>query len=335
MNKVLTVVIPSYNVEKYLEKTLESFITEEIMDDIEILVVNDGSKDRTPEIGARYMERYPRTYRLINKENGGHGSTINCGIREAAGKYFKVVDGDDWVNTDDFAALVGRLRETEADYVVSNYYEVNDRTGEKKTVDFPYLREHPSCSFAEAAGQVLMPMHSLCIRTEILQKNGIRLDEHCFYVDNEYIAFPVPYVETVQYFDLTVYMYRLALATQSVSMQGFQRHLPDHLKVTMRLVDFAEAYSKESEDRAKAAYLNDRAAILVGDQAGIYASFPSSDQEIRRQFIEFDRCVREKSRTIYELSDSKSRMLHALRKSGFRNYRFWTWLSRLRWKVSG
>lgn len=330
MNKVLTVVIPSYNVEQYMKATLESFVADEVMMETEILVVNDGSKDSTPEIAEEYVRKYPQTFRLINKENGGHGSTINRGIEEASGKYFKVVDGDDWVNTEDFAELVRRLRDTEADYVVTNYCKVNDRTKEKSLEEFPWLREHPVCSFQEAAYQSELPMHALVIRTEILQKNNIRLDEHCFYVDNEYITFPVPYVNTVQYFDLCVYMYRLAVATQSVSMQGLQKHLPDHTKVTYRLIDFAVQYEKAGGDKDKVAYLNYQAAIMVGNQAGIYASFPASDRVMRRQFIEFDAEVKEKSIRIYELSDSRSKMLRGLRKSGFKRYRFWTFLSKIR-----
>lgn len=343
MSKVLTVVIPSYNVEAYLADTLESFISEEIMEDVEVLIVNDGSKDSTPEIAEQFEQRYPQTFRLINKENGGHGSTINRGMEEAKGAYFKVVDGDDWVDTEDFTEMVKRLRNETADYVVTKYYKVNDKTKEKTVEAFPYFEEHPSCTFDECAGQSEIPMHALVIRTAILQDHHIRLDEHCFYVDNEYITFPVPYVEKVQYYDLTVYMYRLAVATQSVSMQGFQKHLPDHVKVTLRLVDFAEAYRKKVKEKAlqntedgeylseaRAAYLENQAAIMVGDQAGIYASFPSGNAEIKKQFIEFDRTVRKKSTVIYDLSSGKSKMLRALRVNQFKKYRFWTNLSKVR-----
>lgn len=352
MSKVLTIVVPSYNVEAYLEDTLRSFVEPEIMKDIEVLVVNDGSKDRTPEIAERFEKKYPETFRLITKENGGHGSTINRGIEEAAGRYFKVVDGDDWVNTRDFARMVHRLKKAEADYVVTNYYKVNDITKDKTPEEFPYFREHPKCTFDNAAGQSEIPMHALVIRTAILKEQHICLDEHCFYVDNEYITFPVPYVETVEYYDLFVYMYRLAVATQSVSMKGFQNHLADHVKVTKRLIDFSEEYSAalkkqiREKDRLgklgdktvllskeKARYLRNQAAIMVGDQAGIYASFPFRDKEIRRQFIEFDREVKKKSPVIYQLSERKSRMLHGLRKSHFKNYWFWTTMSKLRMKV--
>ena len=104
--KILTVTIPSYNVEAYLEDCLESFVNSEVMDDIEVLIVNDGSSDNTVKIAQRYVDKYENTFRLINKENGGHGSTINTGVREAKGKYFKVVDGDDWVDTRSFIHLV-------------------------------------------------------------------------------------------------------------------------------------------------------------------------------------------------------------------------------------
>ena len=148
-------------------------------------------------------------------------------------------------------------------------------------------------------------------------------------------------------------MYRLAVATQSVSMQGFQKHLPDHVKVTMRLVEFAEEYSRKLEQKRqlqeeavdsddniiytqqKARYLRNQAAIMVGDQAGIFASFPSGDREMKKQFIDFDRAVRRTSPSVYDLSNSKSKMLKALRLHQFHRYRFWTTLSKLKARISG
>ena len=126
MQKVLTITIPSYNVEKYLKQTLDSFLSPEILEEVEVLIVDDGSKDRTAEIGKVYERQYPQTFRVISKENGGHGSTINRGIQEAKGTYFKVVDGDDWVDTEDFVKLVKALKNCTAQYVVTNYYEVNE-----------------------------------------------------------------------------------------------------------------------------------------------------------------------------------------------------------------
>ena len=126
MEKILSIVIPAYNVEKYLEKCLASFEIQAILDRIEVLVINDGSKDHTAEIAQRYCEKYPETYFLYNKENGGHGSGINYGIRYATGKYFKVVDGDDWLNTEELEAFVKLLEETDTDIVAADFLCIQD-----------------------------------------------------------------------------------------------------------------------------------------------------------------------------------------------------------------
>lgn len=329
MDKVLTLTIPSYNVEKYLEKTLDSFIDEHILEDIEVLIVDDGSKDRTAEIGKSYEEKYPNTFRLISKENGGHGSTINRGIIEARGKYFKVVDGDDWVKTEEFVKLVQGLKETDAEFVVTNYSEVNDQTMEETLIDYPVFAGKAEWDFQEIADKEIIPMHPLVIRTDILKDHEIRMTEHCFYVDNEYTTFPIPYVNKVKYLPYNVYMYRLALATQSVSMKGFQNHIKDHSKVVISLLEFLKRCRKEEIPEYKLNYIAERTAITVGTQAGIYASFPLK-ANMKEEFISFDRMVKRADMQVYELSDSKGHVLHWLRKSRFKGYAFFTLLGKIR-----
>lgn len=323
MQKILTVTIPSYNVEKYLEQTLNSFICQEIMEDIEVLIVDDGSKDRTAEIGKSFEKRYPGTFRVISKENGGHGSTINRGIQEAAGLYFKVVDGDDWVNTGDFVKLVKALKTCTADYVVSNYYEVHDETGEKTPRTYEALREKEIWSFEEAAAHGPLAMHALVIKTSILKENNIRLDEHCFYVDVEYVLYPIPFVETVRYLDLYVYMYRLAVTTQSVSLQGYQKHMQNHIDVIMHLTDFFEEYQRTGE-KAKINYIGKRIAQMVGDQVTVFMSFSEKDREIKQKFLAFDKELKEKSLEIYRRSGEESGTLRLLRRLNFKGY---TWVA--------
>lgn len=110
MEKILTITIPSYNVEKYLDETLPHYFDERVLPDIEILIVNDGSKDNTLAIANGYHEKYPESVFVIDKPNGGHGSTINAGIAAARGKYFKVIDADDWVDTESFVKLIDTLK---------------------------------------------------------------------------------------------------------------------------------------------------------------------------------------------------------------------------------
>ena len=117
MQKVLSVSVAAYNVEKFIEQCLDSFIDPAILDRVEILVTDDGSKDRTPEIVSAYEKKYPGTFRLISQKNAGPGSTVNSGIKHATGKYFRMVDGDDWVNTAQMGAFLDILEKTNADMV--------------------------------------------------------------------------------------------------------------------------------------------------------------------------------------------------------------------------
>lgn len=327
MEKILSIVIPSYNVEKYLEQTLTSFEEPGILEDIEVLIVDDGSQDSTAEIGKRFERRYPETYRVISKENGGHGSTINTGIQECTGKYFKVVDGDDWVNTPDFQLLVEKLKSCDADYIVTNYYEVNDQTGEKTKKEYPRLKkddpDENRWDFKDAAKMAQPSMHALIFRSSLLKEHRIRLDEHSFYVDVEYILYPLPFVESVVYFDLYIYMYRLALDTQSVSMKGFQKHIQNHIDVIMHLTDFAEVYYREAseEEKVKVDFIGKRIAQMVGDQITIFMSYPAEDKENKARFLKFDRELKRKSEWIYELSSKESGTLKLLRKVNFKGYK--------------
>lgn len=325
MQKVLTITIPSYNVEKYLKQTLDSFLSPEILEEIEVLIVDDGSKDRTAEIGKAYERQYPQTFRVISKENGGHGSTINRGIQEAKGTYFKVVDGDDWVHTEDFVKLVKALKNCTAQYVVTNYYEVNDVTGEKTPVDYKVLKEKEIWSFEEAGRRKQIAMHALVIQTSILKENQIRLDEHCFYVDVEYVLYPIPYVETVQFLDLFVYMYRLAVMMQSVSIQGYQKHMQNHIDVILHLTDFFQEYAKTGT-KGKIDYIGKRIAQMVGDQITVFMSFPEKDREIQQKFLAFDRELKEKSPEIYRRSGEESGTLRLFRKMNFKCY---AWIARM------
>ena len=131
MNKIISFIIPSYNVEKYLSKALESFLAGDVLDKIEVLIVNDGSKDSTATVANEYVEKYPETYRLINKQNGGHGSAINTGAEAANGKFLKVIDADDWVITDNLKELIEKLEVCESDVFLTPYHTVDMETGEK------------------------------------------------------------------------------------------------------------------------------------------------------------------------------------------------------------
>ena len=131
MDKIVSFIIPSYNVEKYLNVCLTSFLNKEVLDQIEVIVVDDGSKDQTAQIARTYIEQYPQVFRLISKENGGHGSAINAGTAQAVGRYLKVIDADDWVVTENLKEFVDKLADCSADVVLNPYHQVDMQTGEK------------------------------------------------------------------------------------------------------------------------------------------------------------------------------------------------------------
>ena len=300
--KILTITVPSYNVEKYLEDTLESFVNSEVMDDIEVLIVNDGSSDATAEIAMRYEEKYPQTFRLITKENGGHGSTINTGVAEAKGLYFKVVDGDDWVDPRAFIRLVQYLKEQPADIVASNYTWIDHTTKlPTKRQEYPYrnIEYGKVYPFAEIVGKAFIDMHAMTVKTECVRAAQAPIDEHTFYVDMEYVAFPIPYVETVCFFEPAVYQYRLGLPNQSMSIQKMQKNLKNHMRVLMRLNHYFEQV-KEQTSADKRTYINSVVASMLTSQIKIYISFPLGSG-MRKEAMRLDAYFYRHNREAYEL----------------------------------
>jgi len=293
--KILTIVVPTYNVEKYLEQCLESFVIPEIMEELEVLIINDGSTDTSPQIGKRYVSEYPGTFRMITKENGGHGSTINTGIAKAEGKYFKVVDGDDWVIEEGLKKLIHFLKSVEADMVLSNYYWVNDLSAEtSKEVqrvcpDSLYGRSVP---FNSVSGKIFFKMHAITYRTEILRKVPDKIDENCYYVDMEYMTFPIPFIVTVGAIPDYVYMYRIGQPTQSVSMENMKKRCKQHEQVLEHLLKYFDEF-KEDDYRFCMARI---AARVVTSQYKIYLSFGKDHKE---KLIKMENYIRNKYPEIY------------------------------------
>lgn len=108
-NKVLTIVIPTYNMEKFISRCLDSLLILNI-NDVEILVINDGSRDNSSKIAHEYQEKYPLSIKVIDKENGNYGSCINVALSMATGKYFRILDADDYFDNKSFANYVDMLK---------------------------------------------------------------------------------------------------------------------------------------------------------------------------------------------------------------------------------
>ena len=175
-------------------------------EEVEILIIDDGSKDRTAEIADGYAEKYPTIVKAIHKENGGHGSAVNTGIANATGLYFKVVDSDDWVKEEVYRQILAKLHEltggeTTLDMLISNF--VYEKAGEKRRKVMRYRHALPVDQMFTwddvhhfHKGQYIL-MHSVIFRTKLLRECGIQLPEHTFYVDNIYVFEPLPFVRNL------------------------------------------------------------------------------------------------------------------------------------------
>lgn len=296
-NKILTIVVPMYHVELYIGQCLSSFVIPEIMDRIEVLVIDDGGKDGSAQIACEFQKNYPDTYRVIHKENGGHGSTINKGIELAEGKYFKVVDGDDWVDRKGFVNLVQHLEKTDADMVLSNYYWVDYKNGSQKAeVEeiCPGIEYGKTVPLKEVEDKLFMKMHAITYKTSVIREQPERLDEHCFYVDAEYMLFPLPFVKTVSAVRDFVYQYRIGMPGQSMSPEKLQKQCSQHERVLFRLLTFYDRHKGEE----CTAILERTLARLVTSQYKIYLMFPSSH---KKQLLKMEKMVREKYLNVYAL----------------------------------
>jgi glycosyltransferase involved in cell wall biosynthesis len=238
----LSIIVPAYNSEDYLCRCLDAVV--QGGDEVEVIVVDDGSTDRTAEIAAEYCRRYPGIVRLKQKENGGHGSAINCGLELASGTFFKVVDSDDWLDVPSLREILSKLRGPEldsVDLVIANYVYEYFYTGKNYTVRyknvFPQDRVIAWEDMRRCRIDQLILMHAMIYRTSLLRRCGLKLPEHTFYVDNLVAYLPLPYVRNLIYFNYDLYRYFIGRSAQSVNSQMMIRRIDQQLKVTHLMID--------------------------------------------------------------------------------------------------
>lgn len=244
--KFLTVCVPVYNTECYLDRCLLSLASSPCADQLEVIIVNDGSTDSSREIALAYQERYPAIFSLVDKENGGHGSTINTALDRATGIYFRVLDSDDWVDGENLAKLIDKMR-TEglwADLVSANYHQVFAESGstieiEKKAPIKDYvLHDFANADFSKE----YFSIHSMMIATELLRAADFRITEHAYYVDVEYMLCAIPYVHTVMFAPEHIYRYAVGNSEQSINPDVFVSRYDHHDRVIRRMVDYYSRY---------------------------------------------------------------------------------------------
>lgn len=233
MNKLLSFCIPSYNMENYLANCLDSLLS--APSDVEVLIIDDGSKDKTLSIAKDYEKKYPNLFKAIHEENRGHGGAINNALSLAKGEYFKVLDADDWCDKEALHKLLDFLRKgNRPDLILMNYTYWQDGKTITKIIHFNgYLETNkvvPISSVKRFKITDYITLHSAFYKTSILRECGVILPEHCFYEDNYFVYAPLPYVKTISYIPSSLYQYRVGRAGQSVAIENMIKHWSDLVK---------------------------------------------------------------------------------------------------------
>lgn len=259
--KLITFAIPCYNSESYMRHCIESLLPAK--DDIEILIINDGSKDQTAQIANEYQAKYPNTVKAIHKENGGHGSGVNKGLELAQGLYYKVVDSDDWVDQEALKKVIETIKKLKEEKNLVDMFVVNyvyEKDGEKpKTIHYQkVLPENKVFTWDEVGkfktGSYLL-MHSVIYNTKFLRSTNLKLPEHTFYVDNIFVYYPLPKIETMYYLNVDFYRYFIGRSDQSVNEKVMIGRIDQQIFVTKTMIDFFNPYDYWDTKKRCAKYL--------------------------------------------------------------------------------
>ena len=242
--KLLSIVVPCYNSQDYMRHCVDSLLPGG--DAVEILIVDDGSKDATAAIADEYAAAHPGVVRAFHQENGGHGDAVMTGLRNARGLYFKVVDSDDWLDDAAYPKVLSRLAalsepRDQVDLMICNY--MYDKVGATHKHVVAYANALPQDTmFGWDAvrhfriGQYIL-MHAAIYRTQLLRDCGLALPRHTFYVDNLYVYVPMKDVRRMYYMNETLYHYYIGRDDQSVNEQVMIRRIDQQLKVNRMMLE--------------------------------------------------------------------------------------------------
>jgi len=287
--KLVTFAVPCYNSAAYMKTCINSLL--EGGEEVEIILVNDGSKDETGKIADEYALEYPNIIRAIHQENGGHGEGVNQGLRNAQGLYYKVVDSDDWVDIPSLHKVLEALRnfasmKKPVDMLITNYvYEhVEDNTS--FTMQYHNIfPENKPFSWKDMGlfkiSQYLL-MHSVFYRTEILRECDIELPKHTFYVDNIFVYQPLPKTEKLFYLDVDFYRYFIGRSDQSVNEDVMLKRVDQQLRVTRIMIESHDLVELKKSKPKLSNYMLRYLSMMMGIST-ILLSIDGSEEAIQKQ----------------------------------------------------
>lgn len=239
MEKVISIIIPTYNMEEYIGKALQSLVVPQNLDAIEVLVINDGSKDRSSEIAHQFAKQYPQIFKVVDKNNGNYGSCINVGLQHATGKYVKILDADDYFETANFDTMVGILRNVDADLIITHFSYITP-AGESGTTRKLHVPADQILRINDIAHKKTIQglwMHEIAYRRENVIKMGYHQQEGISYTDVQWGFDPMFSVKTVYYINLLIYRYLVGRDGQTVNINVYRKKFGHEFQCTSAMLN--------------------------------------------------------------------------------------------------
>ena len=318
--KTLTFLIPCYNVSSCVSHCIDSMLVDDLFDDIEILLINDGSKDNTLDVLREYENKYPSVIRVIDKENGGWGTAINLGIREAKGKYLKEVDADDWVSTENLKEYIAFLKNNDIDYIATNYTEYFKTTDKYERHTYqPDIYNKPMSlnDFWDNHPKAWdFPIHAITYRTQVLRDNDIKVGDR-YYGDIEYNLYPLPHVQTNCVLQINDIIYFRGSDEQSTSTTGYAKHYKDYAAMSQRITQFYHKLPSTMQSTLRQ-FIEDtvRGTILRAYNLMMSPIYAGHAEGVKNELKQYDRWLKETDKELYKYCGHQ-------RKHGIAYIRLW------------
>lgn len=285
--KVLTVSVAAYNGEATLPKALESCLVRRT-EQLEVIVVDDGSTDQTAAAAGKYAARWPDSFRVIRQPNSGYGSALMTALANARGKYFRTLDCDDWFDTDALENMLQYLEKCNTDVVFSDYCTVREGQVQKVFDVCKGYDTNRSYTYDLLDPKTLdLEIHGMTCRTRMLRAAGIQLLPHCSYTDMAYTFMAMSAAQTISFCPVTLYRYRLGRDGQSVSIESYRKHFEDYARVTEQILDLADVLPNGD----KGELLRDRARDIAQYGIELLLRF-SPEEKVRQRLESYDRALR-------------------------------------------
>ena len=306
--KLLSAAVPCYNSANYMEKAIESLLKGG--DDMEIIIVNDGSTDDTAKIADQYALKYPDIIKVIHQENGGHGCAVNTGLANATGLYYKVVDSDDWLNEKALFQVLELIKSllndgNVVDLLIANYVYEKPSMDKKKVMNYrtalpkDEIFTWNDIKFFKQSQYILM--HSAIYRTKLLRDCGLELPKHTFYVDNIFVYQPLPYVKTMYYLDVNLYRYFIGRDDQSVNEKNMIKRIDQQIRVNKIIIDSHDVF--QVKNKKLQAYMI-RFITMMMTVSSVYLIKEGSEESLLKK-DELWSYLEKKNRKLYKKVSSK------------------------------